>query len=148
MTRRRRNGLEEAKGLDKALTPAAVTGAPRMLLRIEGLALFVLATTAYALTGLPWWLYAVLFLAPDVSFAAYLAGPKRGALGYNALHSTVGPAILAGIGLATGGMTLLGIAAIWAAHIGFDRMLGYGLKYSSSFKDTHLGRLGRHPAGA
>jgi hypothetical protein len=43
---------------------------------------------------------------------------------------------------------LLGIAAIWAAHIGFDRMLGYGLKYSSSFNDTHLGRIGRQAAGA
>jgi hypothetical protein len=33
------------------------------------------------------------------------------------------------------------MALIWLAHIGMDRMLGYGLKYSGGFKDTHLGRL-------
>jgi hypothetical protein len=27
---------------------------------------------------------------------------------------------------------------IWAGHIGFDRMLGYGLKYPTRFKDTHF----------
>jgi hypothetical protein len=98
--------------------------------------------------GLSWWLYAVLFLVPDVSFAAYGAGPRTGAMVYNALHSTVGPAFLAGIGLFLESPTLLGLAAIWAAHIGFDRMLGYGLKYGSGFSNTHLGRIGRTQAGA
>lgn len=32
---------------------------------------------------------------------------------------------------------------IWSAHIGFDRALGYGLKYASGFGATHLGRIGR-----
>jgi hypothetical protein len=120
---------------------------PRLLLRLEGLALFVLATWAFAHTGASWWLYAVLFLSPDLSFAGYLAGPKPGAVAYNALHSTLGPAVLAGLGLFLESSMLLGIAAIWAAHIGFDRMLGYGLKYTSGFNDTHLGRIGRQPAG-
>jgi hypothetical protein len=127
---------------------AAVAGTPRLLLRLEGLALFVLATAGFTATGASWWLYGLLFLAPDLSFAAYVGGPKPGALAYNALHSTIGPAILAGLGLLWNDMTLLGIAAIWAAHIGFDRMLGYGLKYASAFYDTHLGRIGRKPAGA
>lgn len=126
----------------------AVTGAPLRLLRIEGLALFALATVGFAFTQQSWWLYAVLFLAPDVSFAAYAAGPRLGALAYNALHSTIGPAILAGFGLLLTNPLLLGLAAIWAAHIGFDRMLGYGLKYASAFNDTHLGRIGRARAGA
>lgn len=121
---------------------------PRLLLRLEGLALFVLATVAYAYTGLSWWLYAILFLAPDLSFAAYTAGPKPGAVIYNALHSTLGPAILAGLGWLLNSGLLLGLAAIWAAHIGFDRMLGYGLKYASGFNDTHLGRIGLKSAGA
>lgn len=30
---------------------------------------------------------------------------------------------------------------IWVAHIGFDRALGYGLKYASGFGDTHLGEI-------
>jgi hypothetical protein len=121
---------------------------PRLLLRLEGLALFILATFAFAYTELSWWLYAVLFFTPDLSFAAYTAGPKPGAIAYNALHSTLGPAILAGLGLVLDHSTLLGIAAIWAAHIGFDRMLGYGLKYASGFNDTHLGRIGLKSAGS
>jgi hypothetical protein len=121
---------------------------PRLLLRFEGLALFILATWAFASTGTSWWLYAVLFLTPDLSFAGYLAGPRLGAVAYNTLHTTLGPALLAGLGLFLDHSMLLGIAAIWAAHIGFDRMLGYGLKYMSSFNDTHLGRIGRQAAGA
>jgi hypothetical protein len=27
---------------------------------------------------------------------------------------------------------------IWLAHSGFDRMLGFGLKYPTFFGDTHL----------
>jgi hypothetical protein len=133
--------------LDTTLT-TAVAGTPLRLLRIEGLALFALATVGFTFTGQSWWLYAALFLAPDVSFAAYTAGPRIGAWAYNALHSTIGPAILAGIGLLLNSSIFLGIAAIWAAHIGFDRMLGYGLKYASAFNDTHLGRIGRARAGA
>jgi hypothetical protein len=120
---------------------------PRLLLRFEGLALLILATVAFAYTGTSWWLYAILFLSPDLSFAGYLAGPRLGAVAYNALHSTLGPAGLVGLGLFLDHSMLLGLASIWAAHIGFDRMLGYGLKYTSGFNDTHLGRIGRQPAG-
>ena len=124
----------------------AVGGAPRLILRLEGLALLALATAGFAHTGHSWWLYAVLFFAPDLSLAAYGGGARLGALAYNALHTTIGPAALAGTGLLVKDGTLLAIAAVWAAHIGFDRMLGYGLKYPSAFADTHLGRIGR--AGA
>jgi len=121
---------------------------PRLLLRLEGLALFILATLAFGYTDASWWLYAILFLTPDLSFAGYLASPRLGAVAYNALHTTLGPALLAGLGLFLDHSMLLGLAAIWAAHIGFDRMLGYGLKYTSGFNDTHLGRIGRQAAGA
>lgn len=122
----------------------AVTGAPRLLLRLEGLAVLLLAAWLHAIGGHPWGLFALLFLTPDLGFLAYLAGPRVGAAGYNALHSYLGPALLAGWALATGG-GLEGPAArlalIWAAHIGFDRMLGYGLKYGTGFHVTHLGAL-------
>ena len=121
---------------------------PRLLLRLEGLALFILATWAFAYNGTSWWLYAILFFSPDLSIVGYWAGPRRGAMAYNALHSTLGPAVLAGLGLFLETSMLLGAAVIWAAHIGFDRMLGYGLKYTSGFNDTHLGRIGRQAAGA
>ncbi|MGO4707196.1 DUF4260 domain-containing protein [Microvirga sp. 2MCAF38] len=114
-----------------------------MLLRYEGAALFVVAIVAYALTGFSWWLFVLLFLVPDLSFAAYLAGPKPGAIVYNALHATLGPAALAVTAFLFNQPGLLAVAAIWVAHIGFDRMLGYGLKYASGFNHTHLGRIGR-----
>jgi hypothetical protein len=41
----------------------------------------------------------------------------------------------------TGRPALLAVALIWIAHIGFDRLLGYGLKYISDFKHTHLQRV-------
>jgi hypothetical protein len=126
----------------------AALGVPKLLLRFEGMALFTLASAGFAFTGFSWWLYAALFFVPDVSFAAYRAGPKPGAVVYNALHSTIGPALLVAIGFLVESPILLGVAAIWAAHIGFDRMLGYGLKYATGFSDTHLGRIGRIKAGA
>ncbi len=134
--------------MDTVVTTQNGADMPRLLLRLEGLALFILATWAFGYAGTSWWLYAILFLTPDLSFAGYLAGPRLGAGAYNALHSTLGPAILTGLGLFLDHSMLLGIAAIWAAHIGFDRMLGYGLKYTSGFNDTHLGRIGRQAAGA
>jgi hypothetical protein len=121
---------------------------PKLLLRLEGVMLFTLATAVYASMDLSWWLYAALFFWPDVSFAAYGAGPRPGAMVYNTLHSTVGPAVVVGFGFLVDSPILLGGAAIWAAHIGFDRMLGYGLKYGTGFNDTHLGRIGRAQAGA
>jgi hypothetical protein len=121
----------------------AVAGAPRLILQLEGAALFAAALYAYWLTGTSWWLFLILFLTPDLSFAAYLAGPRMGALAYNAVHATVGPLALAAYGIAFGPAILIALAMIWAAHVGFDRMLGYGLKYPTAFADTHLGRIGK-----
>jgi hypothetical protein len=123
------------------LTPApgAVTGMPRLLLRLEGVAVLLLAVLLYARGGHSWVLFGALFLVPDVSFAAYLAGARAGALAYNVVHSYAAPALLAVGALATD--RPLAVALVWAAHIGFDRALGYGLKYPTAFADTHLGRL-------
>jgi uncharacterized protein DUF4260 len=129
-------------------TEGAVRGTPRLVLRGEGLALLGLATWAFTLTGHSWWLYGALFLAPDVSFAAYLAGPRVGAAVYNGVHTTLIPALLAAAGLASGNSLALALATIWAAHIGIDRALGYGLKYASDFRATHLGRIGRTAGSA
>jgi len=128
------------------LRPGAVGGAPRVWLRLEGLAVLAVAVLVYQRGGHSWMLLALLFLAPDLSFAGYLAGPRVGAAVYNAAHSYVGPAIAAALALLTGRPPVL--ACIWAAHIGFDRALGYGLKYPTAFGDTHLGAIGRGRGGA
>ncbi len=121
-----------------------IGGAPRLLLRLEGAALLAAAVAAYAWLGGSWALFAVLALAPDLAMLGYLANPRLGSALYNAAHTTLGPFALAALALAGGLDALLPVAAVWAAHIGFDRMLGYGLKYPTAFRDTHLGRLGAH----
>ena len=113
------------------------------LLRAEGLALLVLSCTAYAQFGGGWKQFALLFLLPDVALLGYLLGTHVGALAYNATHSYLGAAILVGAGLALSQRDLLLFGLIWFAHIGFDRALGYGLKYSEGFRHTHLGVIGR-----
>lgn len=124
-------------------TTGTVTGGVRTLLRLEGLALLAGMTLLYALSGGSWWIFAILFLAPDLSFAGYLAGPKAGAVVYNAAHSYLAPMALMAAGFALASALALSIAMIWLAHIGFDRVLGYGLKYSAGFGFTHLGRIGK-----
>jgi len=80
-----------------AETSGAVTGGPRTVLRLEGLALFIGMTLLYYIWDGDWWVYAVLFFVPDLSFAAYLSGPRFGALIYNTAHSYLGPvAIMTG----------------------------------------------------
>jgi hypothetical protein len=123
-------------------TPPAVTGQPLLLLRLEGGALLAAATTVYGNLGASWWLYAALFLAPDLSFAGYFFGPRAGAFIYNAVHTTIGPLALAVYGMIAHVPLALDGGLIWLAHIGFDHLLGYGLKYDNGFAFTHLGTLG------
>ncbi|HLH92604.1 MAG TPA: DUF4260 domain-containing protein [Xanthobacteraceae bacterium] len=123
-------------------TPA-VAGIPRLLLRLEGAALLIVAVAMFWHSGASWWLFAILILAPDLSFVGYLAGPRVGAIAYNAAHTTSTPIALALIGAGAAAPIVVVIAVIWLAHIGADRMLGYGLKYGAGFGFTHLGRVGR-----
>ena len=127
-------------------TTGAVTGGLRTLLRLEGLTLFIGMTLLYAVWGGSWWVYFMLFLVPDLSFAAYLAGPRTGAIVYNAAHSYMAPMALMTAGFALAAPLVLSIAMIWLAHIGIDRALGYGLKYGAGFGFTHLGRIGKDAA--
>jgi hypothetical protein len=121
----------------------AVTGGLRTMLRLEGLTLFTGMTLLYAVWGGSWWIYVILFLVPDLSFLAYLSGPKFGALIYNTAHSYMAPMVLMTIGFATASPLTLSIAMIWLAHIGIDRALGYGLKYNAGFCSAGSGRTGR-----
>jgi hypothetical protein len=123
---------------------AATTGI-NWLLRSEGAAALLGATVVFGRIGQPWWLFAVLFLLPDLSMAGYLTGPRLGATVYNAGHTYVAPLLLGLAGAMWTSAPVLAVAAVWVAHIGFDRMLGYGLKHASGFGDTHLGRIGRPP---
>lgn len=121
-----------------------VSGVPRHLLRLEGAAILAVCTLLYAFSGASdWWTYVAVFLLPDLSFVAYFAGSRAGAVAYNVTHSLVGPILLGVASMFTATAVATSLAYVWAAHVGFDRMLGYGLKYGSGFHDTHLGRIGR-----
>ncbi len=114
---------------------------PRRLLHAEGAVVFLAATLLYFHGGHPWWLYLVLALAPDLSMLGYLAGPRAGAAAYDTAHTYVLPVALAALGVVSDVGTLTAVGLVWIAHIGVDRAVGYGLKYPSGFKDTHLQRV-------
>ena len=122
---------------------AAATGGVVSLLRFEGLAVLVAEASAYAFIGGSWPHFALLLLAPDLAMIGYRFGSVAGAAAYNAAHTYLAPAALGAAGLALGAPTMQALALIWIAHIGLDRALGYGLKYSTRFGDTHLSRIGR-----
>lgn len=124
---------------DIALRPAGfVQGGVRAILRLEGLTVLAAAVTAFALLNPNWWLFTALFLFPDVAFLAYLANPRAGAAAYNTLHSYIAPLLSGFTAHFAQAPFLLPIVLIWIARIGFDRAIGYGLKYPSAFADTHL----------
>jgi hypothetical protein len=121
----------------------ATEGAVRAVLRLEGLCVLIAASLAYSKFGLGWGTFALFFLTPDFSFLGYLAGPKVGAITYNSAHSYIGAIAFLAAGIFLSAPTILCVGIIWCAHIGFDRTLGCGLKYSAGFGFTHLGRIGR-----
>ena len=133
MARVKQNEAGEPAGL-RLLGPAA-------LLRTEGVALLALSVLLYWINGGSWLLFGVLLLAPDISMLGYLAGPRVGAAIYNAFHAYALPALVGALGMIFASPLAVAVALIWFAHIGMDRTVGYGLKYPSSFKDTHLERV-------
>jgi hypothetical protein len=114
---------------------------PRVLLSIEGVALFAGAIALYAMRGYNGWMFALFLLTPDLSAVGYLINPRTGATIYNVAHTYALPMVLGIVSLITGWPLGLQIALIWLAHIGMDRAVGYGLKYPAAFKDTHLSRV-------
>lgn len=117
-----------------------VIGAPRIVLRIEGAVVLAAAALAYARIGGGWAMFAILFLVPDIFMLGYLGGSRIGAAVYNAGHTYIAPMALAAYGLLQARPLALEIALIWSAHIGFDRLLAYGLKYPTAFGHSHLSK--------
>ncbi len=123
---------------------SSTTGAmeTRLLQRLEGLVMLGLGVGAYVWLGQSWLVFALVFLVPDLSMLGYLHSVRTGTVTYNLVHTYSAPALMAVSGLLLG-PAMFGLAAIWTAHIGFDRALGYGLKLSSGFQQTHLGPIGK-----
>ncbi|MGX7876628.1 DUF4260 domain-containing protein [Mesorhizobium sp. ORM6] len=114
-----------------------------LTIRLEWAVVAAVSVVVYGSSGVSWWLFAVLILAPDLSMFGYLGGPRIGAITYNALHILIVPLLPLLVGHLSGNASAMAVALIWIAHIAIDRALGYGLKLSTGFQDTHLGRIGR-----
>jgi hypothetical protein len=112
-----------------------------LLLRAEGGLALAIALVAYAHIDGSWWLFLGLILAPDLGLLGYLHSAAVGAWSYNLLHTYILPVLLAAAGFHLGMAFLVPVAVIWIAHIGADRLLGFGLKYPADQKDQHFARL-------
>jgi hypothetical protein len=111
---------------------------PSFLLHLEGGTILLVSILLYRQNQVGWFLFSLLFLAPDLFMFGYLANSRVGAALYNLAHTLLAPGVLLAIGFTIGKPRFLPLVLIWTAHIGFDRLLGYGLKYPTRFKDTHL----------
>ncbi len=111
---------------------------PRWLLALEGVAIFALTLYLYRSAHFSWALFAILFLSPDLFMLGYLVDPRWGAASYNLVHTYTGPVMFLLLSFALPAPHLAPFGLIWMAHLGFDRMLGFGLKYPTFFQDTHL----------
>ncbi len=114
----------------------------KLLLHFEGAAVFAAALWLYfGEFEFRWLPFALLILSPDLGAIGFVRGTRVGAVVYNLTHTYVLAVSLALAGVIGESPVLLGLGLISAAHIGMDRMLGYGLKFPTAFKDTHLQRL-------
>jgi hypothetical protein len=115
----------------------------KTIIKLEELGLFVLGIYLFNQLEYAWWWFLVLILVPDLSMIGYTFGDKWGALCYNLFHHR-GIAILVylvGIYFHQNEIQLAGV--ILFSHSSMDRMFGYGLKYETGFKYTHLGLIGK-----
>jgi len=112
------------------------------LLKIEELSLLGLALHLFSQLDMSWWLFALLFLAPDLSMVGYLSNPRIGSWTYNLVHHKGVAVALYVLGIVTATPWSMFMGTLLLAHSSFDRIFGYGLKYPDSFHATHLGVIG------
>jgi len=137
ITRSNANDRHPATDTGTGIAVASRSGV-RTLLQAEGLPIFVAGAVAFGALGGPWPAFVPLLLVPDLSMVGYLRDTRLGALTYNVGHNLVTAGVLLGLGLGSGiaWLAIAGSAAL--AHVGMDRLMGYGLKYPTTFKDTHF----------
>ena len=134
-------GPRQIRLLNERSTVGAVFS-PGVMLRIEGLAIFVASLVLYLDADYSVLAFVLLLLVPDVAILGYAVNKQVGAAAYNLAHLELWPALLLVMGILGDEATLVQVALIWFAHIGIDRAVGLGFKYADAdFKDTHLNRV-------
>jgi hypothetical protein len=122
---------------NKPISHALLHG-PKLWLHLEGFAVLATAVILYAQYNYSWWLFAALILAPDLAMVGYLANARIGGIVYNIFHNYLVVLAFLQIAYFTASPLAWAIGFIWMAHIGLDRLTGYGLKYDDQFKHTHM----------
>lgn len=113
----------------------------KRIIHLEGAVMLLAMIYLYAIYGFKWWIFLLFLLAPDLSMLAYLLNNRVGSLVYNIFHNYVISILIILAGLFFQNDLVLITGIIWTAHIGMDRLFGFGLKYKTAFKDTHLQKL-------
>lgn len=113
------------------------------ILKLEQAALLIACYIVSMQLGHPWWLFLALLLLPDISMVGYVVNNRWGAVLYNLFHHQGVAVMVIGIGWYAGQPYVLLAGIVLLGHSAMDRMLGYGLKYITSFQDTHLGKIGK-----
>jgi len=139
----RGNGADDAKAaahaaavrVDDGIVPVA------WWLRLEAIVTIGVGLALWGTTGGSWLVLGLLLLAPDLAMVGYAAGPRIGAFAYDLSHNLALPGAAVAVGLVAGAPWLVFVGALVVVHVGIDRLLGYGLKYPSGFRDTHLQRV-------
>lgn len=116
------------------------------LFRIEEAMQLILAIFLFTHLPFAWWTYVVWFLAPDISMLGYIFGPRIGAYFYNLFHHKGIAVLVYLIGAYISSHVVMLAGLVLFGHSAFDRILGYGLKYTDDFKHTHLGWIGKSTA--
>lgn len=113
----------------------------KTIIKLEELGMFLLSLIMFEQTGFAWWWFPALLLLPDVSMIGYILNSRVGAFLYNLFHHKGIAILVFGLGYFMGEQYLELAGAVLFGHSSIDRLAGYGLKYTSSFHQTHLGSI-------
>jgi len=113
----------------------------KTILRLENLGILLTSLYFYQQLHGNWLLFILILLSLDVSMIGYLKNKKIGSLLYNLVHNYLLALLLIAIGIYLQRQEVTALGLIVSAHVGIDRFVGYGLKYPTSFKETHLKRI-------
>jgi hypothetical protein len=115
----------------------------KTVLKLEELGLFIFGIYLFSFLNYQWWWFLALILAPDLSMLGYAVNAKIGAFSYNVFHHRGIAVLLYILGSYLHIEVLQLIGTILFSHAAMDRFFGYGLKYETGFKYTHLGEIGK-----
>lgn len=113
----------------------------KSLLKLEYVAILVLSLLLFSQLDYQWWMYVLFFLVPDIGMVGYVVNTKVGAFTYNFTHHYATAVACLLVGFTFSIPVVIFAGTILLGHSAFDRLLGYGLKYSDSFKHTHINHL-------